>query len=813
MNCNVKSAFWLMRASKFADKVIAREQHYADMSQADMQEHTKALINRVNAVCNKMHILNEIMVDTFAMAAVASKRVTGLNPYKVQIMGGLALHEGSIAELKTGEGKTLLVALPAFLHALTGEGVHVVTVNPYLTKRDCDNIGRIFEYLGLTVGAVLPDMSTYDRKKAYACDVTYVSNTELGFDYLRDNMAVDKNQVCQRGLAYAIVDEVDSILIDDAKTPLIIAGKPKDVSPLVKAVDVVVSRMTEGAESREFNKSEAYLGVKRVEVGDFIVHEKDRNVLLTADGIKKIEKAFGLSNYADEKNADIQHCVEQALHAHCLMKKGKDYVVKAGKVQIVDEFTGRVMDGRTFSDGLHQAIEAKEHVHISPVNVTVATTTYQNFFRKYNLLSGMTGTAATERKEFYETYNLKVRVIPTNKPMIRKDDKDVLFLRNSSKLKAVVSEIQKAHAKGQPVLAGTASVASSQALSDVLDKAGIKHETLNAVQDGREAEIIAKAGTAGAVTVATNMAGRGTDIILDDAARKAGGLLVIGTEKHEAERIDNQLRGRSGRQGDPGRSIFLCSTEDRVMRLYGSDRFKKQLSGTMFDNDDPIPIKSIMRAIRTTQHHVELDDFAQRQNTLEYDDVNDTQREQIYKERRRILSGDDISSDIKYVLHKWVMSLLRVKNDNERLSAFNSVCPEVVEGKPVKANLIKAIDKGFSKLDKYGESFMRQCMLVAIDSAWAEHLTSLDYLRGSVSYTGYGQRDSKAVYAHEAYKLYSHMQELIYAICAQLVFDPLRQELDKTAKAKSKLASHKRKQNRKDMYEGVKIKKRKDMRV
>lgn len=777
---------WLARASSLADKVLAREDAYRGKSRDELKDEVNRLKSRVQEAKSEKKVLNEVLPDAYALACVAAQDVTGMDPYKVQIEGAIALHEGSIAELKTGEGKTLMVVMPALLHALTGKGVHVVTVNPYLTARDAKQIGDVLRYVGLTVGSVLPEMSQPMRKEAYACDVTYVSNTELGFDYLRDNMAVSPQMVVQRGLTYAIVDEVDSILIDDAKTPLIIAGQPRDVSTIYKAVDVVVSGLERGTESEPFNKAKVMLGLTRTETGDVIVHEKEKNTVLTKQGIAKIEKALGLTNYGDKKNRDIQHVVEQSLRAHYLMVRGKDYVVKDGKVAIVDEFTGRIMEGRSYSDGLHQAIEAKEHVKISPMNVTIATTTYQNFFRKYALLSGMTGTAATERLEFLDTYGLKVHVIPTNKPMIRIDDEDVLYLHKKDKYEAVVAEIQKAMKKGQPVLAGTASVEESEHLSDILDAHGIAHQTLNAVQDEHEADIIAKAGVHGTVTVATNMAGRGTDIILDDDAKKAGGLLVIGTEKHEAERIDNQLRGRSGRQGDPGRSIFYCSTEDRVMRLYGSDRFRKQLEGGVFDNGEPIPVKSVLRAIKTTQRHVELDDYAQRRDTLEYDDVNDMQREQIYAERRRILNGEDVTDDVFHAFDEFAQNAVE-QSDN--LDAMNEALSDYI-GVDVKGELVKEktrrgkverlkqiLSSELSRVkEEHGDgamSFLRRCLLTAIDSAWAEQLKGLDYLRDAVSYVGYGQRDPKAVYAHEAYDLYGRMQAVIYAMTVMLVFRPM----------------------------------------
>lgn len=790
---------WHRKAEKTALKVIDRASELENKTQDELIEMTKKLHDEISTASNVDKTLDNNLVEAYAIAFVAAQRVLGITPYKEQLIAGWCLHKGYIAQQDTGQGKTVTALFPSFLHALTGRGVHVVTVNPYLTLRDANNIGRAHKYLGLSVGAVTSEQSLVEKKAAYSRDITYVSNTELGFDYLRDNMAVSANRVVQRGLEYAIIDEVDSILIDEARTPLIIAGQGNDVSKLFMAVNSIVEKMEEGFETREFNRGEAYLGIEREEYGDYIVHEKKKNVILTERGIKKIEKGMGIRNYADANNRALQHVVEKSLHAHALMLKDKEYIVKSGKVYLVDEFTGRIAEGRQYADGLHQAIEAKEHVEISSVNETIGTTTYQNFFRKYRILSGMTGTAVTERREFKSTYGLDICVIEPHQKKIRIDMPDRLFLRKKDKWDAVCKEVEEAISKNQPVLIGTASVEESEAMSEVLKRAGVKHQVLNARQDEHEADMVAKAGIHGSVTVATNMAGRGTDIILDDEARKAGGLYVIGTEKNESERIDNQLRGRAGRQGDPGKSVFYCSTEDRVIRLYGGDRFKKQLEGTEFDDGNEITIKAIMKAIRRTQKKVELDNFASRRDTLEYDDVNDGQRERIYKERRNILAKQDVQSQLEYCFNKAIDEISSKTKDSREfalrftdktglsilvdLNAKKSMA--VKKAKEIVLNEINS-DKFIS--DESRQSFIRRCLLVAIDSAWAEHLKALEFCRESVSYFGYGQRDPKAMYAHEAYKLYEKLQTNIYMASLYVYFNQ-RDGFIKTEDGKLKIKS------------------------
>lgn len=766
-------SIWHAKAEKVAKKIIKRAKELDCKTQEELVCMVKEMHDTISNANNIDKAMDNNLIDAYAIAYIASKRVLGLIPYKEQLMAGWCLHKGHIVQQDTGQGKTITALFPAFLHALTGKGVHVVTVNPYLTLRDANNIGRAHKYLGLSVGAVTADQSVEEKKSAYSRDVTYVSNTELGFDYLRDNMAVSQNRVVQRGLEYAIIDEVDSILIDEARTPLIIAGQGNDLSKLFMAVNTIVSKMDKGYETREFNRGEAYLGVKREEFGDYIVHEKNKNVILTEQGIKKVENGLGIKNYADQKNRSIQHIVEKSLYAHALMKKGKEYIVKDGKIYLVDEFTGRIAEGRQYADGLHQAIEAKEHVEISNINETIGTTTYQNFFRKYRVLSGMTGTAATERREFKSTYNLSVCVIEPHQKKIRIDMPDKLYLHKVDKWNAVKSEVINAVAKGQPVLIGTASVEESESMSKILKDAGIKHQVLNAKQDANEADLVSKAGIHGTVTVATNMAGRGTDIILDDESRKAGGLYVIGTEKNESERIDNQLRGRSGRQGDTGKSVFYCSTEDRVIRLYGGDRFKKRLEGGVLDDGNEITIKAIMKSIKTTQKKVELDNFATRRDTLEYDDVNDGQRERIYKERRIILAKGDVQKQVEYCFSKAIDELDKNTNGIKDFAVKfteQTGIPIIVDLSRSKKTIVDdAKAKVLSEIsaDEYNsseekQSYLRRCLLVAIDSAWAEHLKALEFCRESVSYFGYGQIDPKAAYAHEAYKLYEKMQKNIY---------------------------------------------------
>lgn len=778
---------WLSKAKKKVKKINELEKKYQAMSQDELKNE----VSEIRMNIEKGEKLDKYMIPVYAIVREAAKRAIGLRPYDVQIIGAIALHQGRIAELKTGEGKTLLAVLPACLQALEGKGVHVVTVNDYLAKRDSDTMRPIYEYIGLTVGNVLSTTSEPVKREAYGCDVTYVTNTELGFDYLRDNMAQTASETVLRGLHYAIIDEVDSILIDEARTPLIISGEGEDVTEIYRQCDILAKSMEQGKASKEFNKIDAFLDDAPVETGDFIVHEKDKIVTLTASGVKKVEKAFGLKNYSDPRNISIQHTMNVALKANYIMKRDKDYIVKDGMVAIVDEFTGRVMEGRQYSDGLHQAIEAKEGLEVEKDSQTVASTTYQSFFNKYDRICGMTGTAYTEKKEFRSTYNLKVSVVPTNRPMIRKDYPDRVFVSKKGKFNAVIEDVKKSHAKGQPVLLGTASVRTSEIVSQLLTDAGIPHSVLNAKQDASEAEIISHAGEFGAVTVATNMAGRGTDIIIDDRARKAGGLKVIGTERHESRRIDNQLRGRSGRQGDPGESVFYLSFDDDMMRLYGGDRTKAILKNGGYEDDERITSRFLLRSIRKAQLKVEENNFGTRKNVLDYDTVNDSQREKIYAERKRLLAGDTVTKQVEQCVSLAIDGIVddcftdsRKKRDWDRLAErYRMITQRAVSadelrnaGKKKKVSQIlhddveKAMTEKVFVSDEKKHSFERSCLFTAIDTAWMEQLRALEFLQQGIFYLGYAQIDAKSMYAVEAYGLYERMKKSIYLITAHLYF-------------------------------------------
>ena len=590
--------------------------------------------------------LDDLLPEAFATVREAAKRVLGMEHFEVQLIGGIVLHQGRIAEMKTGEGKTLVATLPSYLNALEGKGVHVVTVNDYLAKRDADEMGQVHRFLGLTVGVVLNDMKPEERREAYNCDITYVTNNELGFDYLRDNMVIYKEQLVQRDLHYCIIDEVDSILIDEARTPLIISGQSGKSTKLYEVCDILAQQLERGEASHEMTKMAAIMGEEVIETGDFVVNEKDKIVNLTEQGVKKVEKFFSIENLADPENLEIQHNIILALRAHNLMHRDQDYVVKDDEVMIVDEFTGRIMPGRRYSDGLHQAIEAKEHVKVKRESKTLATITFQNFFNKYDKKGGMTGTALTEEKEFRDIYAMDVVEIPTNKPVQRKDLDDAVYMTKKEKFNAVVQSVKEAHEKQQPVLVGTITIETSELISRMLKREGIPHNVLNAKFHELEAEIVAQAGQAGAVTIATNMAGRGTDIKLDDVSRAAGGLKIIGTERHESRRIDNQLRGRSGRQGDPGESRFYISLEDDLMRLFGSERLMKVFTSLGVAENEQIEHKMLSNAIEKAQEKIEFNNFGIRKNLLDYDQVNNEQREIIYKERRQVLDGENMRDAI-----------------------------------------------------------------------------------------------------------------------------------------------------------------------
>ena len=730
--------------------------------------------------------LDDILPEAYAVVREAGKRVLGMEHYRVQLIGGVILHQGRIAEMKTGEGKTLVSTLPAYLNALEGKGVHVVTVNDYLANRDAEWMGQIHRFLGLSVGCVLNSMKSDERREAYNCDITYITNNELGFDYLRDNMVIYKEQLVQRGLHYAIIDEVDSVLIDEARTPLIISGQSGKSTKLYEVCDHLARVLKRGEASKELSKMDLIMGEEVEESGDFIVNEKDKIVTLTADGIKRVEQYFNIENLADPENLEIQHNMELALRAHNLMHRDQDYVVKEDKVLIVDEFTGRIMPGRRYSDGLHQAIEAKEHVKVKRESKTLATITFQNFFNKYTKKAGMTGTALTEEREFRDIYGMDVVEIPTNRPVVRKDLNDAVYATKNEKYRAVIREIEAAHAKGQPVLVGTITIETSELISALLKKKGIQHEVLNAKFHEREAEIVALAGIHGAVTIATNMAGRGTDIKLDEEARAAGGLKIIGTERHESRRIDNQLRGRSGRQGDPGESKFYISLEDDLMRLFGSERLMGVFQSLGVPEDEEIQHKMLSSAIEKAQTKIENNNYGIRKNLLEYDRVNNEQREIIYEERRRVLDGESMR-DVVYkmitdTVEKNVDALIGDDQGKDEwdYSAINHslrpiipvelITPERIKGnkkdelkhqlKQEAVKLYEAKEAEFPNSEMLRE-LERVFLLKVIDRKWMDHIDDMDQLRQGIGLQAYAQRDPVVEYKMSGYDMFESMTDSI----------------------------------------------------
>ena len=632
----------IKRINGLVDRIEGMRPGMMELTEEQMRDKTKEFKKRLS----EGETLDDLLPEAYALVREAARRVLNTEHYRVQLIGGIILHQGRIAEMRTGEGKTQTCLLPAYLNALEGKGVHVVTVNDYLAKRDAEWMGQVHEFLGLKVGCVLNDMKSEERREAYNCDITYVTNNELGFDYLRDNMVIYKEQLVLRDLHYAIIDEVDSVLIDEARTPLIISGQSGKSTKLYEACDILAKQLTRGEDMEELTKMDAIMGVEREETGDFIVNEKDKVVNLTAQGVSKVERFFQIENLADPENLEIQHNIILALRAHNLMFRDQDYVVKDDQVMIVDEFTGRIMPGRRYSDGLHQAIEAKEHVKVKRESKTLANITFQNFFNKFEKKAGMTGTALTEEKEFRDIYGMDVVAIPTNKPVARIDQQDAVYKTRKEKLKAILHAVQEAHAKGQPVLVGTINIDASEELSAIFKRNGLEHKVLNAKFHELEAEIVADAGIHGAVTIATNMAGRGTDIKLDEEARAAGGLMIIGTERHESRRIDNQLRGRSGRQGDPGESKFFISLEDDLMRLFGSDRMITMFNALGIPEGQEIEHSALTKAIETAQKKIENNNFGIRKSLLEYDQVMNEQREIIYEERRRVLDGESMRDAI-----------------------------------------------------------------------------------------------------------------------------------------------------------------------
>ena len=760
------------------DKIEALRPTMQALTDEELRDKTKEYKQRLAAG----ETLDDLLPEAFATVREAAKRVLGMEHYRVQLIGGMILHQGRIAEMKTGEGKTLVSTLPAYLNALEGKGVHVVTVNDYLASRDAGWMGKVHEFLGLTVGVVLNASTKEERRAAYNCDITYVTNNELGFDYLRDNMVIYKEQLVQRELHYAIIDEIDSILIDEARTPLIISGQSGKSTKLYELCDYVAHTLTRGEASREFSKMDAIMGEEIEETGDFIVNEKDKIVHLTADGIKKVEQFFKIENLADPENLEIQHNMELALRANNLMFRDQDYVVKDDQVFIVDEFTGRIMPGRRYSDGLHQAIEAKEHVKVKRESKTLANITFQNFFNKYDKKSGMTGTALTEEKEFRAIYGMDVVEIPTNKPVIRKDLHDAVYKTKKEKFFAVCNEIEKAHATGQPVLVGTITIETSEELSRMLQKRGIQHEVLNAKFHEREAEIVALAGQHGAVTIATNMAGRGTDIKLDDEAKAAGGLKIIGTERHESRRIDNQLRGRAGRQGDPGESRFYISLEDDLMRLFGSERLMDVFNALGVPENEQIEHKMLTSAIEKAQMKIENNNFGIRKNLLEYDQVMNEQREIIYAERRRVLDGesmrDSIYKMISDVVENTVDTFIGDDQDPQEwdLSGLNETLLPIIPFETItverigcknKAELKHALKQEGTKLYEAKEAefpnpemireLERVFLLKVIDRKWMNHIDDMEQLRQGIGLQAYGQRDPLVEYKMSGYEMFEAM--------------------------------------------------------
>ncbi len=768
--------------SKTIDKIEALRPDMQKLSDEELRGKTKEFKERLA----KGETLDDLLPEAYAVVREAGKRVLGMEHYRVQLIGGTILHQGRIAEMKTGEGKTLVSTLPAYLNALEGKGVHVVTVNDYLASRDAEWMGQIHRFLGLTVGCVLNDMKSDERREAYNCDITYVTNNELGFDYLRDNMVIYKEQLVQRGLHYAIIDEVDSVLIDEARTPLIISGQSGKSTKLYEVCDYFARTLKRGEASKEFSKMDAIMGEEIEETGDFVVNEKDKIVTLTEDGIKKVENYFNIENLADPENLEIQHNMELALRANNLMFRDQDYVVKDDEVLIVDEFTGRIMPGRRYSDGLHQAIEAKEHVKVKRESKTLATITFQNFFNKYDKKSGMTGTALTEEREFRDIYGMDVVEIPTNRPVIRIDHQDAVYATKNEKYHAVIREIEASHAKGQPVLVGTITIETSELLSNMLKKKGIQHEVLNAKFHEREAEIVALAGVHGAVTIATNMAGRGTDIKLDDDAKEAGGLKIIGTERHESRRIDNQLRGRSGRQGDPGESKFYISLEDDLMRLFGSERLMSVFQSLGVPEDEEIQHKMLSSAIEKAQTKIENNNYGIRKNLLEYDRVNNEQREIIYEERRRVLDGESMRDVVYKMITDTVENAVDTfigddqnkeewdyqgLNDSLRQSIpLELVTPDRVTGKSKNelkhqlkqeaVKLYEAKEAEFPNPEMLRE-LERVFLLKVIDRKWMDHIDDMDQLRQGIGLQAYAQKDPVIEYKMSGYDMFEEMTNSI----------------------------------------------------
>ena len=790
------------------DKILSLQSTMAAMSEEELKGQTAKFKDRLA----QGETLDDLLPEAFATVREAAKRELGMEHFPVQLIGGIVLHQGRIAEMRTGEGKTLVSTCPAYLNALTGKGVHVVTVNDYLAKRDSEWMGRVHRYLGLTVGTVLNEMSTEERQAAYACDITYVTNNELGFDYLRDNMAIYKSQQVLRGLNYCVIDEVDSVLIDEARTPLIISGQSGKSTKLYELCDILAQQLERGEESAEFSKINAILGEEIEETGDFIVNEKEKTVNLTQQGVEKVEKYFHIENLADAENLEIQHNIILALRAHNLMFRDKDYVVKDDEVLIVDEFTGRIMNGRRYSDGLHQAIEAKEHVQVKRESRTLATITFQNFFNKFSKKAGMTGTAQTEEKEFRNIYSMDVIQIPTNKPVLREDLDDAVYKSKKEKFKAVVDEIEAIHETGAPVLVGTIAIETSELLSSMLRKRGIKHNVLNAKFHEQEAAIVAEAGVHGAVTIATNMAGRGTDIKLDDESKAAGGLHIVGTERHESRRIDNQLRGRAGRQGDPGQSQFFISLEDDLMRLFGSERLMGMFEALGVPDGEQIHHKMLSNAIAKAQEKIELNNYGIRENLLKYDEVNNDQRDVIYTEREKVLEGDNMRPLIvrfitdtvdNYVaecigegqtpkewdlsgLNDTLMSIIPLKKLRLTEEEYESMTGDELSQrlKEEAIRLYEQKEAEFPNPEQMREA-ERVILLKVMDQKWMSHIDDMDILRDGIGLQAYGQKDPLVEYKIAGYEMFQNMMRSIQEETIRVLYQiKLEQKVEREQVAK-----------------------------
>ena len=782
----------LKRIKPIVDKVESYQEAMGKLSDDELKDKTKEFKKRLA----DGETLDDILPEAYATVREAAKRVLGMEHYRVQIIGGIILHQGRIAEMRTGEGKTLVSTLPAYLNALEEKGVCIVTVNDYLAKRDAEWMGKVHEFLGLTVGIVLGGMDNDERRAAYGCDITYVTNNELGFDYLRDNMVIYKEQLVQRGLHYAIIDEVDSVLIDEARTPLIISGQSGKSTRLYEACDILATQMKRGEDVPEYSKMDALMGVIQDETGDFIVNEKDKVVNLTQEGVHKVEQFFHIENLADPENLEIQHNIILALRAHNLMFKDQDYVVKDDEVLIVDEFTGRIMPGRRYSDGLHQAIEAKEHVKVKRESKTLATITFQNFFNKFDKKAGMTGTALTEEKEFRDIYGMDVVEIPTNRPVARIDHQDAVYKTKKEKFKAVVESVKEAHDKGQPVLVGTITIETSELISGMLKREGIKHTVLNAKFHEQEAEIVALAGQHGAVTIATNMAGRGTDIKLDDEAKAAGGLKIIGTERHESRRIDNQLRGRAGRQGDPGESQFFISLEDDLMRLFGSERLMSVFTALGVPEGEQIQHKMLTSAIEKAQEKIEGNNFGIRKNLLEYDQVNNDQREIIYGERLKVLNGENMREAIFKMIQELVEKAVdtcisdEVDRADWNLTELNELILPTIPLDPITKEDIESIKNGkelkqylkekavmlyesketeFPEPEQFRE-IERVVLLKVIDRKWMDHIDDMTQLRQGIGLQAYGQRDPLVEYKMAGFDMFDEMIAAIQEDTVRLLY-------------------------------------------